>query len=285
MPSSALAKARAGQQMPRVPRAPGQALHPAPRTVPSPRGPAWQRTGACCSAGCTVPQIHMAQPSGRGDRECAGRARQLAGPGSLVPGPLQANRLWPVRRPAPLRGKLRPGVLLAPQSQVAGAWDPGRCNLIRDGTGQGQAGKQAQVQGVGKVWGDPAHLDPAAHCFLGRQHGVPKPSHCPHDNYCELRTSGYSQQLPRAYHCPVSQMTCQRLREGTADPVSQPGRGSSWMQTPMLSAPDPSPGPGLPQHSKKGAPALAHPPAGRPLAQACPGLASKEAPGSERNRD
>lgn len=139
--------------------------------------------------------------------------------------------------------------------------------------------------GRGEVWGDPAHLDPASHCFLGRQHGVPKPSHCPHNNHCEPRTSGYSQHLPRAYHCPVSQMKCQRLREGTADPVSQPGRGSSRMQTHMLSAPDPSPGPGLPQCSKKGAPTLAHPPAGRPLAQPCPGLASKEAPGSERNRD
>ena len=150
MPSSALAKASPGQQMTRVPRAPGQALHPPPRTVPSPRGPAWQRTGAWSSAGCTVPQIHMAQPSGRRDRECAGRARQLAGPGSLVPGPPQANRLWPVRRPAPLRGKLHPGVLLAPQPQVAGVWDPGRCNSIWDGAGQGQAGKQAQVQGVGR---------------------------------------------------------------------------------------------------------------------------------------
>ena len=153
--------------MPRAPRAPDQSLHPHTPPIPSPRGPAWQRTGLWSSAGCTVPQIHMVY------HQSAGIVNAHDGLGSLVPGFHQPNQLWPVRRPRPRRGKLRPRSPASPGwgSQLPKLKDQDsdlsrRGDVTPFGIGLPRADRETGPgTWCGEVQGDPAHVDPCTYCL------------------------------------------------------------------------------------------------------------------------
>lgn len=148
--------------------------------------------------------------------------------------------------------------------------DPSRCDSIRDGAAKGRQGNRPRYM----AWGGAGRPRPR-----GSLSSLPprlKAVWLSPNHHCRLRTSGHSQHPCRACHCPISQMKYQGL----------PGRQGQHQHSnpnPLYSRPFPLPR--AAPRCKEGGPCPGHPPAQSPQAQLRPGLASKEALGSERNRD